>query len=528
MLKLACLGIVLVAITYFRYPMNISIDPAMYLQAGELLLQGKRPYVDFLEINPPLIFYLNTLPVLLAKYTGLSVILAFKVILLGLMGCMGICLVRILSTHPLVSRFAALCIIGFYFLIPILLMFVVAAGQREHLFMIAFAPYFYMRTSNLLQPKPIQALSLFVSFFCALMACLKPQFIFIVVCLEFSLVYLRHSFRTLFQKDVYVFGAVVLLYCTHFLLLPTEVRHAFFNDLVPQIVSHYQSFGRSPINLLNFRWHYWVTAVSSVVLLLCLRANKISREMNFALAVFGISALIVYFAQGKGWFYHFIPLIYSSALAIPWICYGVRFAKSFWLRSLSFVFVCTIISYTGSLTYKTVKGLIYPRYMKVMPHYGIDDVKESIATYSAVGDSIVVFSPSPIYSYPAFVQQGRTPGTRYLFHFPMSFYNSPLETDESQPYPYKTREQMDPAEVRYLEQIKSDMIQNKPQLLIFTTYRHEYDFLPDNFDPYQYFVTNGLWTDFASQYTLVAEKLHLKVFQKNGIHHASMDQRAVY
>lgn len=511
---LAGLGFLLSIIAYFRYPLEITIDPAMYLQAAELLLQGKKPYIDFIEINPPLIFYLNLPAVVLAKWTGLSSIVTFKVLFLGFLALMGGCLVRILRMHPLVSRAQGKAIVICYFLLPIALLFTKSAGQREHLFMTAFIPFFFMRTLNLVRPQPLSGMAVLLSLCCAVMACLKPHFVFIVFSLEVCIAWLLHSTNTLRQKEVYIFVAVVTLYVAHFLALPLDVRQVFFHELLPEVVAHYGSFGRTLKNLLLFRWYYWVFATLNVVLLILLSQDRKNRKMIWALAAFGFASVAAYFTQGKGWFYHYIPLIYSTVFSFPWIFSGLKSANTKWLRSLCGLFLCFTMYYSGFIIYKTVKGLINPRYMVSLANFGIAPVRTVVETYSKSGDAIVILSPSPIYSYPLFLLLGRYPGTRYLFHFPMSFYNSPLAVDQSKPYPYKNREDMPAAEVRYLEQIQSDIQIQKPELIMFTKLRNEYDFLPRNFDSFQYFNVNGLWSALKSDYILVAETSELKAFQK--------------
>ncbi|MBK7838137.1 MAG: hypothetical protein IPJ49_10765 [Candidatus Obscuribacter sp.] len=52
---------------FFSLPYAISGDTAMYLQTGQFLLEGKLPYRDFQDLNPPLIMYVCALPALLPE-----------------------------------------------------------------------------------------------------------------------------------------------------------------------------------------------------------------------------------------------------------------------------------------------------------------------------------------------------------------------------------------------------------------------------------------------------------------------------
>ena len=48
----------------------------MYLEMGRYLLEGRLPYVDYIELNPPLIHYISVIPVFLADLTGINPIFA--------------------------------------------------------------------------------------------------------------------------------------------------------------------------------------------------------------------------------------------------------------------------------------------------------------------------------------------------------------------------------------------------------------------------------------------------------------------
>ena len=51
----------------------LQMDKAWYLQAAGMLLDGVRPYVDqFIEMNPPLIMWLNAIPAALARALNVS------------------------------------------------------------------------------------------------------------------------------------------------------------------------------------------------------------------------------------------------------------------------------------------------------------------------------------------------------------------------------------------------------------------------------------------------------------------------
>ena len=60
-IALLLVGLALVGV--WQTPERINADCALRLQEAELLLNGAVPYLDFVDIDRPLITYLNVLPV---------------------------------------------------------------------------------------------------------------------------------------------------------------------------------------------------------------------------------------------------------------------------------------------------------------------------------------------------------------------------------------------------------------------------------------------------------------------------------
>nr|MBP7577278.1 hypothetical protein [Candidatus Obscuribacter sp.] len=72
-------------VSIFLHPLRIGWDPALHLQCAELIVKGGIPYVDMLDVNPPLIWYLDTLPVLVSEAFKAPVTLVFNEFMVLLM-----------------------------------------------------------------------------------------------------------------------------------------------------------------------------------------------------------------------------------------------------------------------------------------------------------------------------------------------------------------------------------------------------------------------------------------------------------
>ena len=115
-------------------------DIGFLLYAAGQVLDGARPYVDIIEINPPLILALNLPAALLARAIGAPDVLLYRAMvtgaLLGALAFSGWCLRRSLDGGGALRRRVMLLLAFALFL---------AAGedfgQREHLLVALALPY---------------------------------------------------------------------------------------------------------------------------------------------------------------------------------------------------------------------------------------------------------------------------------------------------------------------------------------------------------------------------------------------------
>ena len=72
-------------VSIFAHPLRIGWDPALHLQCAELITMGKIPYVDMFDVNPPLIWYLDTIPAYFSKVWQVPQTLTVNLFLVVLM-----------------------------------------------------------------------------------------------------------------------------------------------------------------------------------------------------------------------------------------------------------------------------------------------------------------------------------------------------------------------------------------------------------------------------------------------------------
>ena len=76
------LGSLVAAVLFSGVPLRD--DSGILLDSARLIVHGWVPYVDYVEMNPPMAHYINTLPIYLARISGLEIPTAFNIFVLVL------------------------------------------------------------------------------------------------------------------------------------------------------------------------------------------------------------------------------------------------------------------------------------------------------------------------------------------------------------------------------------------------------------------------------------------------------------
>lgn len=136
----ACVALVVVGVAA-ELARPIPADLGFYLYAAGRMLDGARLYRDVVDLNPPLIFVLNLPVVLLARTTGLSEFVLYR---LGSALFMGMLLLYsgrlvlryVLPEEPARARYVVLLLCFVLFVLPRF-----DFGQREHFVLALLVPY---------------------------------------------------------------------------------------------------------------------------------------------------------------------------------------------------------------------------------------------------------------------------------------------------------------------------------------------------------------------------------------------------
>jgi len=293
-----CGGMALILLAVFQDRL-VNHDIAWYLFATRDWLAGDRLYVDLVEVNPPLNFYL-TVPAL-----GLADLFAisdqhghYVAVSLYLFGSLLWCSTILRRDFGFSAGRRALLLCGLE--LAVTLPALDGIGQREQIMVLLFLPWaFHQAARQETVPSAIVA---------AIGMCLKPHFI----CLPLAVTVLNcvqdRSLRPVLSTSNLVFLGVGLAYVG----FVWAVHPAYLFDIVGLSIDVYGAYSK-PMAEVLWRVGYPMGLVALIVLT-GLRSQRLTRPVG-VLLVLALGGLGSYVLQGKGFSYHMLPFVSFSMIA---------------------------------------------------------------------------------------------------------------------------------------------------------------------------------------------------------------------
>lgn len=286
----------------------INIDTAWYLVAIEKWLGGATLYVDLLEVNPPLAFYLALPGVLLADLLGIAVTdgMFLYVAILVAGGLAWVWSLVLRSDLGWSDRWTVLAAAAVAMLVAPKFY-----GQREHLLVVLAMPWF---VSHLLGRTQSGLAAVARTSVASLGFCLKPHFLLIPVCLTVAECLRSRSLRPVVSGSNVTIVMAGLVYVS----LAALLHPAYFTQIIPIALDVYAEYSFGGATVL------WTAQLWLPVLFLVVafegRRKGVTAVAPIVAAVVG--ALAAYFAQWNGFPYHLLPAL--SAMCFGWLWLATR------------------------------------------------------------------------------------------------------------------------------------------------------------------------------------------------------------
>lgn len=454
MSPLVVASLVLVALQFIRsvvlpaWPINH--DCAMYVSAGLDLVAGGKPYVDFIDLNPPLIFYLNAFPAWLTHLTGMEPALSFALCinLWCVLGALSLLSLLRAQRNRDVAQYLGAILLA-YCAFNYITVEWGEFGQRQQLAADGLVVLFalrWLRWTDVWVP-PIAAVA--GGIICGIGLSLVPQYAIMAIAVEAWYLATARQWRKLLASEVFAAGAIAVAYGIHFWFLPAVVKDIFFHRWLPLVMAGYSSYNCDWQALTTFPIIIGCTPLFVIALLLSLRARC---SLTMPALIFCIGGYVAVLIQLKGWYNHYLPFLAGSLMyaAVQTYCFFARGnANPRAWRLLGTIAGIYFVSVAPAVAIR--ENLHYP-----------NDELTSILRESRAGDSVMIISANAPDVYPALLLSGRKNGSRYLFLFPIQMAEWLKDHGKSQ----KDRDFAVGQEHVLFSELREDLDHSQPKLLL--------------------------------------------------------------
>ncbi|CAN5371099.1 hypothetical protein BH10CYA1_BH10CYA1_20110 [soil metagenome] len=477
----ALLFLALFARAVFNFSWPINHDCAMYVDAGRLVLQGKVPYVDFIDLNPPLIFYISAIPAYMSQLSNIDLDKCFSSF---------ICLIGLLSWLLIYGIARGFRGTESNFIGPIL--FGLAAfnfcvgewgefGQRQHLVAMAIVPFIILRWLRSQNAVVCPWLAMTAGLFLGLGLDLVPQYVLVPLAFECCLHGKKLNLRRFLSPEIFATIFCGIAYGALILLLPKPAIDAFTGRWMPLTAQGYAAYNAS-----------WEAFTTFPFLIGCLplfftasfMAHKDKCSLSLPLFVFCASAYIAAVVQCKGWFNHYLPLFVGSIL---FVCVQVEARSSGMKRPTPAHF--RLFTATALLVICAAPSIII-RETIAYPQGELETLKRE----TQPGDAIMVLSTAVPDIYPPLLLAKCVNGSRYLFYFPLEM----LRYQEKHAKTAEARALAVQKQGEVIAEIAEDISKSKPKLILIPLGKTAAE--QDN-SMVKYFRQSGLMERISTKYT---------------------------
>lgn len=287
-------------------------DVAWLLYVARRWMGGQQLYVDLVEVNPPLIIWLYAIPAWVAQTLGVAPkFAADPFFALMLLGCAWWTATILRGRAALfAARIPTFAVIG----VILLILPGVEFGQREHLLAAAVLPYLALFVRAIHGEDKPRGQGVGAGVLAGLGCALKPTYILCIVLVE-AIAFARGHRRFRLAPAAaagatLIYGAVVLIFCP-----------AFLEKAVPLALALYGGTDTPCLQILWDSRH--LLAGEATAILLCAtsggffrRRSPFLRHLLLTLTAFSLGATVIFVSQGKDWFYHRLPAMVTTVLAL--------------------------------------------------------------------------------------------------------------------------------------------------------------------------------------------------------------------
>ncbi len=504
-----CAAILIVAVLFSGMPLNH--DSALLLQCGRLITDGSIPYIDHVEISLYMNQYIHVPPVLLSNLLSINVsgIFTAGVLIFVLYSCFAVLLlVRELKCFH--SRAGMALVASSVLILSMQAYSDGDFGQREHLFLLAYLPFIFVRFSRYKDISVSTLQAVIAGFFMGVMILCKPSFLIMVVLIEVWMRLRSGKTKTLNKPEMLTIYSIAFLFAVHLILLPESLHSPFFTRWLPYVAEHYSSYNETFYRLISKNLMLWPVLIGGIAagLFSMTKTRSANRFLLETLILAVVIGVILYFLQHKGWIYHLFPAF--GFAVVLWAVVAVILQEKYRSTRTTGNLAGIALLFCPLIICLLIAG---KSFQLADSHYtDMDDYLELIEVYSNPDQRISFISTSVYPKYPTLVYADRLPGTRFMFTFPIAFANHNTASDDSSEFGYRSPEECTDDERRFLMELGMDIQNNKPAL-VFIQATEQCQGCPPGFRVDEYLINIGWLDEYMSTYRLLFTRNGYRTYQ---------------
>ena len=489
----------------------LNHDVAFFLTAAVSLAEGRRPGIDIVDVNPPLMMYLSLVPVMLSRWTGIALLVAGQLSMLALVAGSALAIGRLLRLPPLAFDAGERALLTAFWLLGSLATYVAQEfGQREQVFVLLYLPFLFLR---LLRhegarvgafPAALLGVAAFLG------AALKPHFLATLAAVELYQLLRSRRPRVLLAPETLAWAATALLYAVHLLVVPGVSE--YFTRWVPLLARAYTAYGGARLQIvldLVDRPGYQLGLVLVVLsFYLAFRLRGPLAGILGSLSVFTTCAALSFAEQAKGWTYHLIPVWFAALLltATLLVLLGRLLAASTDAVQGRQPLALAAPVVWSLAAVVLAASLPFPHGRRDDPGPAASPFYQALLRYTQPRDPVLFLSPATTPAFPAITLADRRPGSRYYDTFPLPlFYHDATG--------YRSWQQTPPEERRFYRELVEDVAFLRPRLVFVSTRRGPQG-CPDFFSVDEYLERRGFYQEALSPYAEIEPVGGFRLFRR--------------
>jgi hypothetical protein len=293
-----------------RHLVVANTDVSWGLTLAEKVLGGERPYVDFIEVNPPATIYLYLPAILIGRLVGLSPERVMDCVVLAAI-CGSLWMAgRALRRANLLDRFETARLLAMVMAVVAVLPAQIFA-EREHVAVVLFLPMLAVMLVRADAGRPGWGEILVAGIGAGAMMILKPHLALGLAATIAMAAWSARSWSVLVAAENWIALALIAIYGGMVALAFPE----FLSEIVPLVRTVYLPVGRSLSTMIVGlpAFPIWIGTLAALAVVR--RAERYDRVYGVLVAA-SVGFAGSFLVQGKGWPYHSYPMAALGLIAL--------------------------------------------------------------------------------------------------------------------------------------------------------------------------------------------------------------------